>query len=96
MSKFSTIIAKAKGKWSKSRKRDNNDQSKLTKKIQIKFFLTDARVLLRNKNDIWHVFNPQTRKWEGLTFDLNDIYDALPISKERAGKYVKKLLGNKN
>ena len=96
MSKLSTIIAKAKGKWRKSNKRDNDDQSKLNKKIQIKFFLTDARVLLRNKNDIWNVFNPRTRKWEGLTFDLNDIFDALPISKERAGKYVKKLLRTKN
>lgn len=73
-------------------------QSLTQDKSSVLYFLTDARNLLRfikNKN-VWHVFNPKTRIWESPTFDISDIYNALPISPKRAEKILKYLIKSQN
>lgn len=61
------------------------------KKSATIFFVTDAGNLLRWRRDIdiWRIFNPLEIKWEEPPFDIGEVFNTLPISKEEAAKVMK-------
>jgi hypothetical protein len=55
----------------------------------IQFYMTDAGNLLRKRKGIWEVFNTDLKRWTVPSFDIEDIFNALPVSKKEAGAIVK-------
>jgi hypothetical protein len=57
--------------------------------LLIQFYMTDAGNLLRKRKGMWEVFNAELKRWTIPSFDIEDIFNALPVSKEEAGAIVK-------
>lgn len=57
--------------------------------LLIQFYMTDAGNLLRKRKGMWEVFNAELKRWITPSFDIEDIFTALPVSKEEAGEIVR-------
>ncbi len=57
--------------------------------LLIQFYMTDAGNLLRRRKGMWEVFNAELKRWTTPSFDIEDVFNALPVSKEEAGEIVR-------